>query len=75
MFSLNAPNYFITYLNNAYKMLAKNPYFAVRYKNVRAIKIRKFPYALFFTIDESKNRVRVLACFHTKQNPNSRPEF
>ncbi len=56
-------------------MLAKNPFFAVRYKNVRAIKVRRFPYALFFTIDESENRVRVLSCFHTKQDPKKRPEF
>jgi toxin ParE1/3/4 len=75
MLSLNVPNHFISFLNDVYRSLEKNPFFAVRYKNVRAIKIRRFPYALFFTIDESKNRVRVLSCFHTKRNPQKRPEF
>ena len=75
MYSLNAPGYFISSLNDSYTMLANNPFFAVRYKNVRAIKVRRFPYALFFTIDESENRVRVLSCFHTKQDPKKRPEF
>ena len=75
MYSLNASRYFISSLNDSYQMLAKNPFFTVRYKNVRAINIRKFPYSLFFTIDESKNGVRVLSCFHTKQDPKKRPEF
>lgn len=40
-----------------------------------AFKIAISPYPLFFTIDESENRVRVLSCFHTKQDPKKRPEF
>jgi hypothetical protein len=38
-------------------------------------KIAISPYALFFTTDESENRVRVLSCFHTEQDPKKKPEF
>jgi hypothetical protein len=33
------------------------------------------PYALFFTTDESENRVRVLSCFHTEQDPKKNLSF
>ncbi len=73
LYSTDAPMNFITLLSEAYATLQTNPFFRVRYKNIRAIKIKKFPYSLYFTINEDKNNVRVLACFHNKRNPDKRP--
>ena len=73
LYNTEAPKIFITLLKNTYEVLGTNPFFRVKYKNVRALKIKKFPYSLYFVINESKNSVRVLACFHNKQNPNKRP--
>lgn len=70
-YSLNAPVLFIEELKRAYNVLAQNPFFVVRYRNVRAIKIRRFPYSLYFTVNKSKKTVKILACFHNKRNPQN----
>ncbi len=73
LYSVDAPINFITVLKEAYSTLATNPFLRVRYKNVRALKIKRFPHSLYYVIDEDKNKVRVLSCFHNKRNPNKRP--
>lgn len=73
LYSLKASVIFIEELENAYKLLTKNPFFAVRYKNIRAIKIKKFPYSLYFIVNESNKTVKILACFHSKRNPQKLP--
>lgn len=73
LYSDNAPANFINSLHNSYNTITLNPFFKVRYKNIRAYKISKFPYTLYFTISEEQNLIRVLACFHNKRNPNKRP--
>ncbi len=64
----------INELSSIYKTLASNPYFEIRYKNIRSVKIRKFPYSLFFIINDDKT-VHVLSCFHNKRNPGNRPDY
>jgi len=73
--SNDAPKNFITAVENAYSILAKDPFLRIRYKNVRALKIRRFPYLLYFVINENAQRVNILSCFHIKRNPESRPRF
>jgi toxin ParE1/3/4 len=74
LYSSNAPKSFIYLLKDAYATLETNPFFSLRYKNIRSLKINKFPYSLYFTINEIQNTVRVLSCFHNKRNPNKRPK-
>jgi plasmid stabilization system protein ParE len=75
LYSVDAPISFITFLKEAYKTLETTPIYRVRYKNVRALKLKKFPYELYFIINEDKNTVRLLSCFHNKRNPNKRPRI
>lgn len=74
LYSSNAPQSFINLLKETYHSLGTNPFFSVRYKNIRALKINKFPYLLYFSVNETQNTVRVLSCFHNKRNPNKRPK-
>ncbi|MWB95290.1 type II toxin-antitoxin system RelE/ParE family toxin [Flavobacterium sp. GA093] len=71
--SLQAPNNFIIQLQKAYDVLAINPFFRICYKEVRVITLRRFPYSLFYVVDENENSIRVLSCFHNKRNPARRP--
>lgn len=71
--SQKAPKTFISLLKDAYRILELNPYFKLRYKNIRSMKIHKFPYSLYFTIDESDKTIRVLSCFHHKRSPSKMP--
>jgi plasmid stabilization system protein ParE len=68
-----APARFIESLQIAYELLITNPFYAVRYRNVRAIHLSKFPFSLYFTVDEDKYEVRVLSCFHKSRDPKNRP--
>lgn len=72
--SIVAPNLFIENLDEAYKILVLNPHFEIKYKNVRSLKIKRFPISLYFTINEKRKIVKILSCFHNKQNPQKRPK-
>ena len=82
----NAINYYTQYSNaasikfsavlkDAYDILRVYPFFAVKYKNVRTLKLKSFPYSLYFTVDDKRSTVIVLSCFHNKQNPYRRPRI
>lgn len=73
LYSPNAPRNFIASLADAYKTLESSPLFKIRYKTIRAFKLKKFPYSLFFVVNEPQKKVRILSCFHNKRNPNKRP--
>ncbi len=74
LYSSNAPQSFINLLKDTYRSLENNPFFYLRHKNIRALKINKFPYSLYFVINEMQNTVKVLSCFHNKKNPSKRPK-
>lgn len=67
------PNKFIIQLESVYGSLKTNPFFRIRYKNVRSLKLKKYPYSLYFVINENRNTVKILSCFHNKLDPNKQP--
>jgi len=73
LLSVAAPQNFVTALKDTYHTLSINPFFRVRYRNVSALKIEKFPYELYFVINKDQNSVKIVSCFHSKLNPNKRP--
>jgi plasmid stabilization system protein ParE len=72
-FTSLAPTNFIKQLQNAFQLLENRPFLVTRYKNIRSLNLRKFPFTLFFVIDEKEFTVRILACFHNKRSPSRRP--
>ena len=72
-FSSLAPANFIKQLQSAFLLLENNPFLVIRYKNIRSLNLRKFPFTLFFVIDEKEFTIRILACFHNKRSPSRRP--
>lgn len=42
---------------------------AVRYRNVRCKPVKRFPYIITFTIDETSHSVNILRVFNTYQEP------
>lgn len=73
--SIDLPLNFISSIKSTYKTLETNPFFLVVYKNIRSLKIKTFPYTIYFTIDEEKSIVRILSYFHNKRNPKNRPRI
>ena len=74
-YNSNAPLHFIEALASTYHTLEINAFFNIRYKNIRSLKINKFPYSVYFVIDQAQNTVRILSCFHNKVNPDNRPSI
>lgn len=75
LYSSDAPLNFVAALKSAYYTLNTNPFYRIIYLKIRALKIIKFPYSLYFVVDENQNTIRVLSCFHNKRNPNKRPGY
>lgn len=65
---------FFASLIDSYSKLELNPYFEKRYKNYRAIKLYKFPFLLFYIIEEDKKQIKVLSCFHTARSSKKYPK-
>lgn len=53
----------------AYQALEKNPFFRIRYKNVRGLPLKNFPFIIFYTLDEVSKIVEIRSIFNTHQDP------
>lgn len=56
-------------LNRHLLTLEKNPFFRIRYDNVRSLPVKRFPYMVHFTIDQDQQVVTVWAVFNTSLSP------
>lgn len=60
-------------LEQVYQSLETNPFYQFRYKDLRAIPFKSFPYMLFFSIDKQEKTVYIYSVFNTHQNPDKYP--
>jgi len=60
-------------LDEHIRLISKNPFFQVRYKDYRALPIKNFPFKIIYLINENKRIVYIMAVFHTSQNPYKQP--
>ena len=50
--------------------LSENPFlFAVRYKGIRGALVEKFPFSIFYLVEEGQQCVHIIAILHNAQNP------
>ena len=49
--------------------LSRHPFYAIRYRNVRCLPLKKFPYMIHYTVDETHKIVVIQAVFHTSRDP------
>ena len=67
--SVSTGEAFILALENGVSTLKKNPYYQIRYKNIRCLPLHKFPFMLHFELDEINSQIKILGCIHTSLNP------
>lgn len=60
-------------LGDVYQSLEKNPFYQLKYKSLRAIPFKKFPFIMFYSIEETEKKVYIYSVFHTSQNPENYP--
>lgn len=59
---------FVRMLDGAFAAILRQPEsYPVIHRDVRRTLLRRFPYALFYVVQEE--RVQVLACLHERQHP------
>jgi plasmid stabilization system protein ParE len=67
--SKKVANDFLKDFRKTYKTIQKNPFFQFHDSKYRFLPFDKFPYIVFFIVDESAKKVFINAVFHTSQNP------
>lgn len=56
-------------VRKAYKALRINPYYRQYANGYRGLPLKKFPYIIFFKIDEENKIIAINSVFETHQNP------
>lgn len=58
-------------LNNYFKSIRKNPFYQVRYDDVRCLPLKKFPAMIHFTVNEIQEIIIIRAIINTHKDPKS----
>jgi hypothetical protein len=62
----------LTAFEDAINLLKTNPFFAVRYNNIRCLPIgNKLPYMIHFNINENTKTVHIHALINTDKDPDT----
>lgn len=56
-------------IQKEYKTLRQNPYFQIRYEDIRCLPLKKFPYMIHFAVEEKSNRVVIIGIICTHRDP------
>lgn len=63
-------NKFLDRLEEAKKYIDDFPTaFQIKYKNVRTVLLKQFPYHIHYIVDDTKKQIVVLAIIHAYKNP------
>lgn len=61
---------FLDRVEEAKKYIADYPLaFQIKYKNVRTLLLKQFPYHVHYIVDDAKKQIVVLAIIHAYKNP------
>lgn len=58
-------------IKTSFNAIRKNPFYQIRYDNVRCLPLKKFPAMIHFTVDEVKKRITVRAVINTNRDPKT----
>ncbi len=63
---------FVKALKKHFKTIKENPFgFAERFENIRCLPLKKYPYMIFYWVNEENKTVYIEAVFNTHQDPES----
>ena len=58
-------------VKSAVSALKRNPFYQIRYDEVRCLSVKRFPYMLHFTLTEETRTVIIHAVIHTSLDPET----
>jgi len=65
---------FLLVLNDYIDHLISNPFYQIKYDNIRCLYIKPFPYLIHYLAIEKTNIVRILAVINASKNPEKWPK-
>ncbi|MDY0989892.1 type II toxin-antitoxin system RelE/ParE family toxin [Flavobacterium sp. CFBP9031] len=65
--------YFYQVIDEHLDTISRNPFFEIRYKDYRGLPTKKFPFIIFYFLDEEIKKVFILSVFNTSLNPSKYP--
>src|SRR5690625_2796043 len=57
----------------ALKKIKQSPHFQVYYKNFRELPLKRYPYIIFYRVDEKNKLILINGVFQANQNTDKRP--
>jgi toxin ParE1/3/4 len=66
--------YFYQVIDEHIEVLTHNPFFQIRYKDYHGFPTKKFPFIIFYFIDENLKTIYILSVFNTSLNPSKYPK-
>ena len=60
--------------NSALDIIKSNPFFQIRYKEYRSVKLKSFPYSIYYEVEESDKVVTCYALVHLAQDSDKYPK-
>ena len=63
---------FITAISTTFKTLEKSPKsYALRFKNVRCAIVKKYPYLIYYWLDDASTTINIVAILHQSRHPKN----
>jgi plasmid stabilization system protein ParE len=62
---------FFGIFENALEILKINPYFQVRFDDIRSLPLHKFPYSIYFDVDQKRSIINIYAVVHQAADPDT----
>ena len=59
----------------SFDTLSQNPFYQIRYKNIRCYYIKPFPFLVHYIINEDEKTVQILGVIHTSTPPKKSYKF
>jgi len=66
--------YFYQVIDEHIDTLTKSPFFQIRYRDYHGFPTTKFPFIIFYFIDEQLKTIYILSVFNTSLNPSKYPK-
>jgi len=57
--------------NNRLMTLRENPFFQIRYDNVRCLPLKNYPFMIHYTVNENQNTIIVRSVLNTYKDPKN----
>jgi toxin ParE1/3/4 len=66
----NLSEKFDTALKNTLAKLKQNPFYQIKYEDIRCLKVKRFPYSIHYTVNENFDEIYILSVVHTASGPD-----